>query len=51
MKHTGAKTKTDAVNQAVADYNAGSDWPDWLRGWNFHRYDNRGELRKMRETD
>ncbi len=52
MKHTGAKTKTDAVNRAVADYNRRQRLAKLAgRMGTFKDMMTRGDLRKMRETD
>lgn len=52
MRHTGAKTKTDAVARAVADFNRRqrlAKLADKLG--TFKDFMTRDDLRKMRETD
>lgn len=52
MKHTGAKTKTDAVNRAVADYNRRQRLARLAgRMGTFKDMMTRKDLRQMRETD
>jgi Arc/MetJ family transcription regulator len=52
MKHTGAKTKTDAVNRAVADYNRRQRLARLAgRMGTFKDMMTRKDLRQMRERD
>ena len=51
MKYTGAKTKTDAVNRAVADYNRRQRLAELAgRMGTFKDMMTRKDLREMRET-
>jgi hypothetical protein len=52
MRHSGAKTKTDAINRAVADYNRRQRLARLAgRMGTFKDMMTRADLRKMRETD
>ncbi len=52
IRHTGAKTKTEAVSLAVADYNRRQRLARLAaRMGTFKDLMTRGELRKMREKD
>ena len=52
LRHTGAKTKTEAVSLAVADYNRRQRLARLAgRMGTFKDMMTRGDLRKMRETD
>ncbi len=52
MRHSGAKTKTEAVNRALADFNRRQRLARLAaRMGTFTDLITRAELRKMRETD